>query len=1015
MRRSGLLVAVVSVLASVLVPAGVASADVARPSGSSTLALDVVEAPDGTLGVLVLSVDTVDSARQRLGLMVVEVDGRVRTRMLSRVTDVLSFDLAFSDESGWLLAYTDVESRTRVARFGESRIDEALAPVGGIVRFDNIIDPTQLFVAEVSSEQIFATQWVFDLDASELDLTGRRLFRPPSDVGTARFVTDVLRIADGTLVTLESTFGTDAVAGLARTVDLTVDGTTVSVQFLGRAGDAGYSLQHHWGGYALVYESAEGMSVSPQADPNRWDRTTTVRFDDWQHTAIIGSFTLRAMRLTDLGNSALVAYADLGQQRVNWRTALSPGAIGDPIIMGGRVRGDVVTAITHDAQVIYDEVFVSASPAPAYSPYSGSPSTKAYDSAPVSIGSTRTLFGVTDIEGLWANSEEGGIRVEDRSLPFYVSASCDAYPVPNIAPAAGLPIAVVKSATVRGDGTAAVHVQSSDGEGVYIDEVVTYGALPTTRAAVPSGDYGTWLFGGGDDGTPLLVTANTAGVQATIVSDEGRHRSPTRDLDVRGSSGGARLFLDAEAVHDRWNGYYVLAVHERGFSSRVFVLDHSTGEILRDFHPRGHAFVAADDSSSVVLVATTDVDWPTSYRTYEVNADKSVTNVGSSISAHTADEVWAVPDPERGRFLVFLRSGNTVHIEGVSSSTDDVDSLGALTLPSGLDGPVEVGYSRHSDRGIIVVGGSDRIAILPFGVDGASTECDPTAPTSRPDPIAPLSWGSDDLLTVSDVEILPTGRSGERSGYWLLTNEGQISAFGDAPDLGQQASSGWVDFTAVPNASGYWTLNQDGQVEAFGDAPLLGDLATVGHAGRAVALAATPSGIGYWIFTDEGAAIAFGDAVDFGGVEHLQLAQPIIDAIALADGSGYWMVAADGGVFTFGDAEFLGSVPQILPGRQLNGAVIGLVPTPDGTGYWLVAADGGVFTFNAPFVGSIPGILPRGTDLDGPIVGMVAFGDGYLLVGSDGGVFNFSELPFEGSLGGNGLEGFVAIEPYQTS
>ena len=82
----------------------------------------------------------------------------------------------------------------------------------------------------------------------------------------------------------------------------------------------------------------------------------------------------------------------------------------------------------------------------------------------------------------------------------------------------------------------------------------------------------------------------------------------------------------------------------------------------------------------------------------------------------------------------------------------------------------------------------------------------------------------------------------------------------------------------------------------------------------------------------------------------------------------------------------------------LNQPVVGIAAVPDGDGYWLVAADGGIFSFNAPFRGSVPGVL-HGRSLNRPIVGALPYGDGYLLVASDGGIFSFSDEPFLGSLG----------------
>ncbi len=77
-------------------------------------------------------------------------------------------------------------------------------------------------------------------------------------------------------------------------------------------------------------------------------------------------------------------------------------------------------------------------------------------------------------------------------------------------------------------------------------------------------------------------------------------------------------------------------------------------------------------------------------------------------------------------------------------------------------------------------------------------------------------------------------------------------------------------------------------------------------------------------------------------------------------------------------------------------------PPPSNQSYWLVASDGGLFTFgSAPFEGSL-----GGTGLNAPVVGMAAMPDrrGYSLVAADGGVFCFGDAGFEGSMGGRHLD-----------
>ncbi|MCB0992951.1 MAG: hypothetical protein KDB16_18380 [Acidimicrobiales bacterium] len=250
-------------------------------------------------------------------------------------------------------------------------------------------------------------------------------------------------------------------------------------------------------------------------------------------------------------------------------------------------------------------------------------------------------------------------------------------------------------------------------------------------------------------------------------------------------------------------------------------------------------------------------------------------------------------------------------------------------------------------------------------------------------------------------------------GYWMLLGSGRVEPLGDAPHLGDHApgddSASAVRLEPTPMGRGYWVLDDSGKVSAHGDAIHHGEISTALAAGEsAVSMSSSPSGSGYWIVTTQGRVEAFGDAAPVADLRNLDLAEPIISSVAAPSGRGLYMIGLDGGVFALGDALFAGSVPQVLPGVQLDAPVVGIVADPDGTGYWLVASDGGVFAFDAPFVGSLPGVLPPGAQLVAPINGMVPYGAGYVLVAGDGGVFNFSGLPFSGSLAGRNLEAPVS-------
>jgi hypothetical protein len=268
-----------------------------------------------------------------------------------------------------------------------------------------------------------------------------------------------------------------------------------------------------------------------------------------------------------------------------------------------------------------------------------------------------------------------------------------------------------------------------------------------------------------------------------------------------------------------------------------------------------------------------------------------------------------------------------------------------------------------------------------------------------PDPGAPLS-------SAPNSTPVPVPR---RSGYWMVTSEGHVYAFGDARHLGDAdtflGGAEAVDLERTPSGNGYWIVDELGHLYAFGDATHLGNAgrAALGKGEFVTSLSATRSGAGYWIFTNRGRVLPFGDAAFFGDLSKTALNGPVLDSIPTPSGQGYYMVAADGGIFAFGDAAFHGSMGD----RKLNAPIQSLVPAISGDapgrpgpdpgrdgGYWLVASDGGVFAFDAPFRGSM-----GDRRLNRPMTGMVPFGNGYLMVATDGGIFNFSDRAFAGSLG----------------
>jgi hypothetical protein len=237
-------------------------------------------------------------------------------------------------------------------------------------------------------------------------------------------------------------------------------------------------------------------------------------------------------------------------------------------------------------------------------------------------------------------------------------------------------------------------------------------------------------------------------------------------------------------------------------------------------------------------------------------------------------------------------------------------------------------------------------------------------------------WGSTGNVQLNQP-VVGMARTPTGDGYWLVSREGRVLAFGSAEhhgSLAQAPPSPVIGIAATASGRGYWLATTSGGVYAFGDAPYAGSLGGVRLAKPIVGIAATPSGAGYWMVAEDGGIFSFGDAGFFGSTGALRLNQPIAGMAAGPSGRGYWLVARDGGIFTFGSAAFHGSTGAI----KLARSIVGMAPTPSGGGYWLVASDGGLFTFgDAPFVGSL-----GGGGLTEPAVGVVSSpsGHGYYLV-----------------------------------
>jgi len=232
------------------------------------------------------------------------------------------------------------------------------------------------------------------------------------------------------------------------------------------------------------------------------------------------------------------------------------------------------------------------------------------------------------------------------------------------------------------------------------------------------------------------------------------------------------------------------------------------------------------------------------------------------------------------------------------------------------------------------------------------------------------------------------------AGYWLATKQGAVFGLEGAQSLGgitTSASTGpVVGIASTPTGHGYWVVTADGTVAAFGDAKLHGDLVTArAKASDIVAIAPTFDGGGYWLVGRDGGLFAFGDATYHGSLPALKRrVDDIVGMVSAPGGAGYLLVGSDGGVFAFGQARYHGSLPAMKVHVR---DVKAILPATSGSGYVLVGADGGAFVFGkgVTFEGSLPS---RHVDVD-DIVGIALTPDdgGYFMAGSDGQVYAFGD------------------------
>lgn len=117
--------------------------------------------------------------------------------------------------------------------------------------------------------------------------------------------------------------------------------------------------------------------------------------------------------------------------------------------------------------------------------------------------------------------------------------------------------------------------------------------------------------------------------------------------------------------------------------------------------------------------------------------------------------------------------------------------------------------------------------------------------------------------------------------FGALAVPSQLSA---APSLSARLAAA-TRVAQQDNGSGYWLVSSDGNVTAFGSAHLYGSMAGKRLTAPIIGIVATADGRGYWLVAKDGGVFSFGNAPFAGSLGSKNMATPIV-GMASSSGSG---------------------------------------------------------------------------------------------------------------------------------
>lgn len=262
--------------------------------------------------------------------------------------------------------------------------------------------------------------------------------------------------------------------------------------------------------------------------------------------------------------------------------------------------------------------------------------------------------------------------------------------------------------------------------------------------------------------------------------------------------------------------------------------------------------------------------------------------------------------------------------------------LAAFPAAAFAQSPVTLsGYTLGQGDSTMTLSGQDFGSVAAtVTVDGQNASVTSWSPSSITlDIPAGAGPGAIQVSTAQGLVSNTVPFSGISRGAYALSSNGTVTTSGNAPfygdlsTVGASTSSPAVQLIPTPTYQGYWILTQSGQVYAFGNATSFSS--QIPSSSQAVAMAAMPSGQGAFVLTQNGTVYALGSAQVYGSAT----GPSPVSIASTPNGLGYWIVTASGVVEAFGDAANYGSlpqsaVPQVSTSSYADGTLLQQAGTP---------------------------------------------------------------------------------------